>query len=538
MEHTLQSPTVQKALPDLASLDTTLGFDGFLASPPPTVTADPKSIREHLRGYAVQLERHERFTEIWKHQVCTVSELAQKLDTDSAQYNNQLVNLRQLITTLDARCQEVQQSPVTGYARQHDLDKSLLGLPEFEDLYYFLACKTRTLYSDLQIRFSSNFIHMDDILHHRGSSSYAHEPCSVRDIRNFLRAVWFHLLHPVIVRAIEASINHRKYQTLKANPLLPTWNMEDLTPQERESMSHFQLGLNLDVSTMGTMFEHLEDVSAMSVPALLMKVSQKGLGIKFAPSQDSIPGQRMSKRGSQAMAKAWMDLAGGNDEHYAKPVVQSGMHDAPEYARELYYDFNEVSAPNMGIQTDLPTLPAPVVQPVDRHVNMIDAHMLPGASHSNNVHTWLPNILQHEVQSPLPSMSSNYGIHRLFHPQSPGTSKKSGNSLPSTPSHYRMLFHGSNEFRHKPPTPPPKSPTYEARVRQLEVEIRERMQRDSSRLENALQQVEVLQRENSQLQERLSMTSPPRGLFRRLSKAGTKSPRKSPRRSILHGVTK
>jgi hypothetical protein len=70
MEHAVQSPTVQKALPDLAGLHNTLGFDGFLASPPPTVTSEPRAVREHFRGYAVQLERHERFTELWKHQVC------------------------------------------------------------------------------------------------------------------------------------------------------------------------------------------------------------------------------------------------------------------------------------------------------------------------------------------------------------------------------------------------------------------------------------------------------------------------------------
>jgi hypothetical protein len=65
----LLSPTVQRALPDLAGLNDTFGFDTFLASPPPTITPDPRAVREHIRGYAVQLERHERFTDIWKHQV-------------------------------------------------------------------------------------------------------------------------------------------------------------------------------------------------------------------------------------------------------------------------------------------------------------------------------------------------------------------------------------------------------------------------------------------------------------------------------------
>ena len=121
---------------------------------------------------------------------------------DSLQYHNQLVNLRQLITALDSRCEELRHAHSLGAIGFNNLDKQLLGLAEFEDLYYFLACKTRSLYGDLQLRFSSNFITMDKILHCRGSSSYAQSPCTARDMRNFLRAVWFHLLHPTIIRAI------------------------------------------------------------------------------------------------------------------------------------------------------------------------------------------------------------------------------------------------------------------------------------------------------------------------------------------------
>ena len=69
MDHDLQSPTVQKALPDLAGLNDTLGFDTFLATPPPTITSNPQAVREHIRGYAVQLERHERFADVWQQQV-------------------------------------------------------------------------------------------------------------------------------------------------------------------------------------------------------------------------------------------------------------------------------------------------------------------------------------------------------------------------------------------------------------------------------------------------------------------------------------
>jgi hypothetical protein len=68
----LQSPTVQRALPDLSGLHSTFGFDMFLASPLPTITSESTVVREHIRGYAVQLERHERFTDIWKHQVDTL----------------------------------------------------------------------------------------------------------------------------------------------------------------------------------------------------------------------------------------------------------------------------------------------------------------------------------------------------------------------------------------------------------------------------------------------------------------------------------
>jgi hypothetical protein len=66
---TVKSPTVQRVLPDLAGLHDTPGFNAFLANPPNSITPDPEKVRCLIQGYAMQLERHERLTEMWKHQV-------------------------------------------------------------------------------------------------------------------------------------------------------------------------------------------------------------------------------------------------------------------------------------------------------------------------------------------------------------------------------------------------------------------------------------------------------------------------------------
>lgn len=542
MEHALQSPTVQKALPDLAGLHNTLGFDGFLASPPPTVTSEPRAVREHIRGYAVQLERHERFTELWKHQVCWRGCMSAAAEPNKGQYNNQLVTLRQLITAFDSRCQELQQqSARLSFAAEHDLDKQLLGLPEFEDLYYFLACKTRSLYSDLQLRFSSNFITMDNILHYRGSSSYAQSPCTVRDIRNFLRAVWFHLLHPIILRSIEEALHHRKYQALKANPLLPAWNRENTTVHEQERMSQFQLGLNLDPTMMVSMFEHLEDVSTMSIPALLMKVSRRGLGNQFAPSDSNVSSVSLDKQPQNAIDKAWLALARDDEQHTQTQVMETEMEDAPAYERELFRGFRSQEDDIRAVAEASrwqPHQAEPQFMVGRAHEDQPTRGITRLAPVLHSVRTGQPNVVASEVRSPFSTISGDVGVTKHYFPHSTPKTHSSGHSIPSNPSNYRMPFHGFNEFRHEPPTPPPKSPRQLVQMQQLEFEIGQQMQRDSSRLQEALAQVEVLQRENSHLQERLSTPSPSKNLFRRLSKTGTRTPRKSPRKSIIRGVMK
>ena len=413
----------------------------------------------------------------------------------------------------------------------------MLGLPEFEDLYYFLACKTRSLYGDLQLRFSSNFISLGDTLHYRGSSSYAQAPCSVRDIRNFLRAVWFHVLHPTMIRTIEDAINYRKYEALRANPLLPSWNGENMTAEERERMSHFQLGLNLDVSTIGSMFEHLDDVSVMSTPALLMKVSRKGLGIHYAPLEDRMS-QHAADQHHAAREKAWRDLARESDDQTRQQVGHDEFENIPTYQRELFSSFQPRGGHAASGLGDAHESHAPTRKKSPVHSASVPFFPSATAPPLQNVKTWLPQFVAGEMRSPLTSVSGASPALKQDVPHTPALTHGSGHSIPSTPSNYRMPFHGLSEFHHEPPPPPPKSPNTLARIQKLEFEIGQRMQEDNARLQHALGQVEELRRENSQLQERLSMSSTPRGLLRRLSKNDRQSPRKSPRRSLVHGIRK
>ena len=69
LDRGIQSRTMQKVLPSLGSLYDTSGFDAFLANPPESINSNPVKIKTLILGYAAQLERHERLTEMWKHQV-------------------------------------------------------------------------------------------------------------------------------------------------------------------------------------------------------------------------------------------------------------------------------------------------------------------------------------------------------------------------------------------------------------------------------------------------------------------------------------
>jgi hypothetical protein len=302
-------------------------------------------------------------------------------------------------------------------------------------------------------------------------------------------------------------------------------------------MEKYKLGLNLDASTVCSMFEHLDDVSTMSVPALLMKVSQRGLGVQSAPSEHHMSSQNFNDGSIQVVSNTWIDL---DDEE--ADYIEEQIHQA-----ESQHEHNLGRYHHRRSRSDDPRAMAGN----SRRNSAQRASLLPryqvkaseegrgqhwGSSTDSQVGKWLPNILTESPRTPHPlsPISASSGTRRRV-PPSLNTARKTPYSLPSTPSGYRMPFHGSTEFPHDPPTPPPKSPSQEARAREHETQAKmQRLQRDNSRLQDALQQVQVLQRENSQLQERLSQPPPPRGLFRRLSKARSRSPAKLPRRSMAN----
>jgi hypothetical protein len=221
--------------------------------------------------------------------------------------------------------------------------------------------------------------------------------------------------------------------------------------------------------------------------------------------------------------------------------VETEMEDAPAYERELYRGFRP-QEDDIRPTTDVNRWQTHQAGPQAMAGHTHDCQFTTGIAHItpplHKVRTGQPNVVASEVRSPLSSISGGMGATRHYFPHSTPKTHSSGHSIPSNPSNYRMPFHGFDEFRHEPPTPPPKSPRQIAQMQQLEFEIGQQMQRDSSRLQEALAQVEVLQRENSHLQERLSTPSPSKSLFRRLSKTGTRTPRKSPRKSIIRGVMK
>jgi hypothetical protein len=438
---------------------------------------------------------------------------------------------------LDTRCKELEQSANARHARNPDLDKLLLGLPEFEDLYYFLAYKTRMLYSDLQLRFASHSITMDDVIHRRGSSSYASVDCTVRDIRNFLRAVRFHLLHPVTVRTIEASINHRKYQVLKANPLLPSWNVEGLEQIEREMMKKYKLGLNLDASTICSMFEHVDDVSTMPIPALLMKVSQRGLGGHCSFPEQHMSSQSSNNRSIQVTGNMWIDIKGEEEDHIRKQMEEVETRHEQSLGQHQHKR-SKSDDPGARLDTAWKYLMRRSSLLQQRQVKTVgeEDNQQRGASASENVMNWLPNVVTDSARTS-PSLTSTGNAVKQHVPSTPSTAKKTADLLPRMLPSYRMPFHGSEEFPHDVPTLPPKSASQIERARELNVQAKtESIQRDSSRLQDALQQIQLLQRENSQLQEQLSQASPPRRLFRRLSKARSRSVGRSPGRSMVNGA--
>ncbi|KAF2435420.1 hypothetical protein EJ08DRAFT_656424 [Tothia fuscella] len=309
----IDTDVVQRAIPNLRGLRDTHGFSQILANSPHTATSEPGELKRVLKNYAIQLERHESEAEMWQRQ-----------------YRNQLFSLKTFVAELDTKCRhinkaaaklELTQGKETAEAR-YARHLEHIGTAEFEDLYYLLACKTRSLYCDLQTRFASNFVDLDYVIHECGPTSYDKAPCTVRDMRNLLRAIWFHLLHPNIIKGIETAIHARKYKYLKANPLLPA-NFYEMSYDEQEAFNErSHAGDSLAESSICQMFEHLEDISDMSVPAILDKVFRRRIGAP--PVADESDERRRQQNYEEAHARtSWMLLKEDEEDYIQSEIARS-----------------------------------------------------------------------------------------------------------------------------------------------------------------------------------------------------------------------
>jgi hypothetical protein len=97
-----------------------------------------------------------------------------------------------------------------------------LANEDFEYLYYMILCKIQELYRDLQVRFACGFVDMDHILHtrtHTGLCVDHEEAFTVRDMRNFILAVW-HLYHDrTFLFILDNAVKDRKQAILNGIPL-------------------------------------------------------------------------------------------------------------------------------------------------------------------------------------------------------------------------------------------------------------------------------------------------------------------------------
>jgi hypothetical protein len=429
-----------------------------------------------------------------------------------------------------------------------------LGLPEFEDIYYFLACRTQHLYGELQIRYASGFIILDTVLYEEEirndkPSQIRREPGTVRALRNTLRALWYHLLHPNTVRTLEAAINKRKYQYLKAHPLVPT-NFDD----EHESRyEKYKVGSNLDPPTLSIMFRHLEDVSKVPIPHLLQKVVSRTSVYQVPLFPVEAPAKDVENPRAKVgpCRNSWIKLKDDEEKYIAQEIERAeSSADYEEYEREKTATTVVHLPPRKS--SLMPAAEIGPLSPISRldkgagsPVTAVKVKKwLPEATPLVNFqsHTSRPNgssctlpvspmdrtyhshTSSHTPISPLSKTTSNSTDSRITMASPTGiysrsntvykastatspTSKFSRSANPTTPStaiktpsiiyspsSRRLPFHGNEEYLLLPPFPPPKSPEQIARAAHAAraKEAREREMRN----ENVR-----LKRENSQLQE-------------------------------------
>lgn len=564
LQHAISSPTVQSHLPDLQAFKTTHGFQEYYRSKP--VELEPRIIRDTFIEFAQDLDRHERKAGIWK-----------------LRYKDSNLSLKKLLHSFDEKSRQVASESLIGlgihtvegvidvssYDRNARAERDL-GLPEFEDLYYLLACKARGLYVDLQTRFASGFITMDTLLYEdkpRKSKPVQAPriPCTVHNFRNMIRALWFKMLHPDIVRILVTAINKRKYQHLKAHPLVPRMLDDD--------------GSELDATPIKGMFQqHLVDVSKVPIPELLDKIDRRtrlcqvpSFPAEAPPMKSEHPRSKVS-----SWRDSWINLKQDEENRIEQEMVQAGSPSEEDGHEQIDASTTVVQPPPrttslMPAFTLAPPLPPRPANSAGTPATAVRTQkwLLPQAAPSDTtryqvVRTNAPiftppvspvgRVLFSDGSSPSSPVSpmsrtshSNYsrvGVASLISKRSREThstashkaytnttpSSKSSRSVPPTspstaikgppitdsPSSRRLPFHGNDEYLPPPPFLPPKSPeqiaaaAQAARARELrEREMRnenEKLKRENSQLQEALQQIHAhgrLQREQSQLQEAL-----------------------------------
>ncbi|TID26748.1 hypothetical protein E2P81_ATG01213 [Venturia nashicola] len=563
LQHAISSPSVQIHLPDLQDFEATHGFQEYYHSKP--LNLEPRVIRDYFIEFAQDLDRHERKAGIWK-----------------VKYKESNLSLKKLLHNFDEKSGQVARESLIGLGfhavegvidvSRYDLNARAerdLGLPEFEDLYYLLACKARALYVDLQTRFASGFITMETLLYdekpRKGKPVQAPRmPCTVHNFRNMIRALWFRMLHPDIVRVLVTAINKRKYQHLKAHPLVPRMSDDD--------------GSQLDATPIKGMFQqHLVDVSKVPIPELLDQIVRRTRLCQVRSCPTEAPPVKFEERRSKD--SAWRDLRTNlkqdKENHIDQEMVRPGSASEDDTLDLTQISTTFVQPPPrttslMSAFTLAPKLPP---RPTDSAGNPSPAEKtqiwLPHAAVLENTRSQagranapiftppvspVGRVLFSDTStssSPVSPMSktphsngSRFGVSSLGSRTSQEThstasqkaymnltpSSKYSQSVPLTspptafkgqtvtdsPSSRRLPFHGNDEYLPPPPFLPPKSPeqiaaaAQAARARELrEREMRNenaKLKRENSQLQEALQQIHAhrrIQREQSQLQEAL-----------------------------------
>lgn len=103
-------------------------------------------------------------------------------------------------------------------ARSLDLEDSPDGrtrparfgfITDFEDLFYMVWHKIKTVYQELQLRYMSRFIALDDVVHYRGTSLKEVAPLTVADLITMLQMWWAEVTDPSLMATLHTHLRNR-----------------------------------------------------------------------------------------------------------------------------------------------------------------------------------------------------------------------------------------------------------------------------------------------------------------------------------------